>query len=92
MSGVPLNWPSTNEGSGIPDATHAQRLGATALQLCTVPETCAMLRVSRWQVYQLINKRELGSIKIGRRRLIPLEAIETYVAKRPNSAVHGALS
>lgn len=92
MNGAPQGWPAANASPGTPNAPSTRALGATALQLCTVPETCAMLRVSRWQVYQLINKRELGSIKIGRRRLIPLEAIEAYLAKRPNSAIHGALS
>jgi excisionase family DNA binding protein len=38
--------------------------------LLTVPEACDALRVSRWQLYQLINKRRLKSVRINRRRFI----------------------
>lgn len=58
-----------------------RRLGESALQLCTVPEACELLRISRWQMYQLINRRELGSVKIGRRRLIPLAEISTFITR-----------
>ncbi|MBB1152459.1 helix-turn-helix domain-containing protein [Amycolatopsis sp. DR6-1] len=39
-------------------------------RLFTVNETSERLRVSRWQVYTLINRRKLKTIRIGRRRLI----------------------
>jgi len=43
--------------------------------LHSVQETARLLNVSKWQVYALINSRQLASIKIGRRRLIPSRAI-----------------
>lgn len=58
------------------------KLGAVAVQLCTVNEACALLRVSRWQVYQLINERELRTVKIGRRRLVPLAELRSFIARR----------
>lgn len=39
-------------------------------RLFTVSETSERLRVSRWQVYALINLRRLKTIRIGRRRLV----------------------
>jgi len=38
--------------------------------LLTVPEACEALRISRWSLYQLINKRRLNTVRIDRRRLI----------------------
>ena len=42
----------------------------TPPRLFTVNEIGDRLRVSRWQVYALINRRQLKTIRIGRRRLI----------------------
>lgn len=48
--------------------------GATTTEgaplLVTIPEACAALRISRWSLYQLINKRRLKTVRIDRRRLI----------------------
>lgn len=60
----------------------ARRLGLAAVQLCTVEETCKLLRVSRWQVNELFNRRELSSVKIGRRRLVRLSEINRYLDRR----------
>lgn len=38
--------------------------------LLTISEVCDALRISRWAVYQLINKRRLKSVRIKRRRLV----------------------
>ncbi len=38
--------------------------------LLTVPEACDALKISRWSLYQLINKRRLKTVRIDRRRLI----------------------
>jgi excisionase family DNA binding protein len=47
---------------------------ATDIVLYTIPEVMARLRVSRWMVYELIHKRELSTITIGRCRRVPVEA------------------
>lgn len=45
----------------------------------TVAEACAVLRVSRWTLYQLINSRQLATIKIGRRRFVTQAAITAFL-------------
>jgi excisionase family DNA binding protein len=65
----------------------ARSLGATALQLYSVPEACDLLGVSRWQLYQLMNQRQLGSVKIGRRRLIPARDLERFVLSLSTGAI-----
>ena len=47
--------------------------------LMTIQEACAALQVSRWQIYQLINKRRLNTVKIGRRRLIVPDDLHALV-------------
>lgn len=49
--------------------------------LLTVGETCQHLRISRWMFYRLIQRRELASVRIGRRRLVPESAIRSYIEK-----------
>jgi excisionase family DNA binding protein len=49
--------------------------------LLTVAEACTRLRISRWMLYRLIHTRQLASIKLGRRRLIPQSAIGTLVER-----------
>jgi excisionase family DNA binding protein len=41
----------------------------------TVDEAAERLRVSRWTLYNLIRSNQLRTIKIGRRRLVPLAAL-----------------
>jgi excisionase family DNA binding protein len=48
--------------------------------LLTVPEAMAALRLSRATVYDLIRSGELGSVKVGRSRRIPAQAVQTFVA------------
>jgi excisionase family DNA binding protein len=45
------------------------------LTLFTIDEAAARLRVSRWSVYKLIRSGQLRTIKIGRRRLVPIDAM-----------------
>ena len=46
-----------------------------ANELLTLPEACAELRVSKWTLYQFMRSRQLASIKLRRRRVIPGSAI-----------------
>ncbi|MEW9549699.1 helix-turn-helix domain-containing protein [Nonomuraea sp. NPDC050783] len=41
----------------------------------TVDEAANRLRVSRWTLYTLIRSNQLRTIKIGRRRLVPADAL-----------------
>lgn len=54
--------------------------------LLTIPEVCAMLRVSRWSVYQLINSRRLKTVQIGRRRLVTLSAVHAMLQAESETA------
>ena len=45
------------------------------LMLLTIDAAAASLRVSRWSVYNLIRSGQLRTIRIGRRRLVPMNAL-----------------
>lgn len=47
-----------------------------------VPDVMSILGVSRQSVYNAINRGELRSFKIGRRRKITPDAIKDYIASR----------
>jgi excisionase family DNA binding protein len=47
----------------------------------TVAEACRSLRVSKWTLNKLIRSHQLTSILIGRRRLIPRDAIQALVRR-----------
>lgn len=47
--------------------------------MLTVPEAMAELRISRWTLYNLIRSRQLDTVTIGRRRLIPRQALNNYI-------------
>jgi excisionase family DNA binding protein len=55
--------------------------------LLTIAETCDCLRISRTSMYRLINERKLASVSILKRRLIPLDAVETFIAQGTEGAV-----
>ncbi|GAA0969590.1 hypothetical protein GCM10009555_016990 [Acrocarpospora macrocephala] len=51
-------------------------------ELLTVPDAMAVLRVSRWTIYNLIRSGDLTSITVGVRcRRIPASAIDDYVSR-----------
>jgi excisionase family DNA binding protein len=58
----------------------------TKLRTQTMPRLLAIkqaiyeLGISRTALYELINAGKLKTVKIGRRRLVPIEAIEELVA------------
>jgi excisionase family DNA binding protein len=54
--------------------------------LLTVQEAADWLRVSRWSVYSLVHANQLHTIKIGRRRLVSLDALRECVAQLPKDA------
>jgi excisionase family DNA binding protein len=54
--------------------------------LLTITEACDCLRVSRHTIYRLLNERKLPSIRILSRRLIPLAAIEAFIAAQAAGA------
>jgi excisionase family DNA binding protein len=51
------------------------------IELLTVPEVMAALRLSRATVYDLIRSRQLRTVKIGRCRRIPPDELTAYLAR-----------
>jgi excisionase family DNA binding protein len=47
----------------------------------TVDEAAERLRVSRSSVYALIRSNQLRTVKIGRRRLVPVDALTECLAQ-----------
>jgi excisionase family DNA binding protein len=59
------------------DATEPQ---VAELQLYTIEEAAAMLRLGRTKVFDLIRNGRLNSVREGRARRIPPRAIAEYIA------------
>lgn len=45
-----------------------------------VSEAAEALRISRSVVYELIRSGQLRTVKVGRRRLVPVDAVTEYAA------------
>ena len=56
---------------------HQDALDTTAL--LTVPEAYLRLRISKWKIYDLMNRRLLGYVFIGSRRFVPVIALRRYL-------------
>jgi excisionase family DNA binding protein len=52
----------------------------------SVPETAALLGISRAHAYELVARRELPAIRLGRRVLIPRQAIEDMLEQGGSAA------
>ncbi|MFI6174500.1 helix-turn-helix domain-containing protein [Nonomuraea sp. NPDC051191] len=51
-------------------------------ELLTVPQAMAVLKVSRWTLYNLIRSGALASVIVGERcRRIPVSALNDYVTR-----------
>ena len=59
----------------------AQVLAARDVELFTVPEVMARLKVGRHKVYDLMRSRQLRSVKIGNSRRIPADELSAYVSR-----------
>jgi excisionase family DNA binding protein len=49
-------------------------------RLCSIEFTTQELGISRTSVYELMAAGKLRSVKIGRRRFVPREAIDDFIA------------
>ena len=52
-------------------------------RLLSIPQACRVLGVGRSVLYQMLSSGQIRSVKIGRRRLVPREAIDEFVANLP---------
>ena len=59
--------------------------GAEALpRLLSIPQTCRLLGIGRSSLYQMMASGQVRSVKIGRRRLVPREAVDEFVTSLPS--------
>ncbi|MFQ6198918.1 helix-turn-helix domain-containing protein [Streptomyces sp. NPDC000405] len=61
-------------------------MSTTHLELLTVPEAMALLRLGRSKVYDLIRSRRLASIKVDGARRIPADAVHAFILDRLEEA------
>ena len=56
----------------------------------TVPEAAELLKTSSWTIYKLLRERQLGSIQVGARRLIPLTDFQAFIESRRQPIDYGS--
>jgi excisionase family DNA binding protein len=61
-----------------------QTRGATLPRLLAIKQAIYELGIGRTALYELIKDGKLETVKIGRRRLVPIEAIEELIAGLSN--------
>ena len=47
----------------------------------SIPEACASLGIGRSSLYELIRSRELLTILIGKRRLVPVASMREFITR-----------
>lgn len=52
---------------------------ATAVELLTVAEVAAMLRVSKMTIYRLVDSGALQSMRVGRSVRLPRSSVDSYL-------------
>ena len=64
------------------DALRAEMIPPEPSDLVSIPEAARLMSCSRTLIYSLIDSGALASRKVGRRRLIPRDALATFAAER----------
>jgi excisionase family DNA binding protein len=49
------------------------------MRLISIPEACKRLGIGHWSIYQQINKNALKTVKIGKRRLVSVRALNDFI-------------
>lgn len=62
-----------------PGSTEAGGASRADPTLFTMREAATKLRISRWTLYGLIHRRQLKTIRIGTRRLVPAAAVQALI-------------
>ena len=79
LSKPPLAWSTLFRGYMRAKPTEADYGNSAVPSVLTIQEACAALRISKWMLYQLIRSRQLVTIKIGSRRVVPATAIQALL-------------
>lgn len=69
---------------------HILWLMGTEKRTFTVPEAAEQLGVSAWSLYERIRNEDFPHLRLGRRLLIPKDAIDALCKAPPDSAPAGA--
>jgi excisionase family DNA binding protein len=70
---------------------HQDRPATTSPLLFSVEEAAQLLGIGRTFMFQLVATGEISSLKIGKRRKIPREALDQYIERlRSEQAASGA--
>lgn len=72
--------------NALPKAAHSEPLAVSAL------EAARLLGISKRTVFELIMRQELGSVKIGRCRRVPMAAIHRLIERSPRYAAASTLA
>jgi excisionase family DNA binding protein len=75
-------WRQLGIAAASPQDEPKPTIAAVVPVVVRVPEACALLRVSKWTLYELIRTGQLETIKIGSRRVVPVAAIQGFVERR----------
>jgi excisionase family DNA binding protein len=51
--------------------------------LLSIKQTCRLLGLGRTSLYALMGSGQLRSVTVGRRRFVPREAIDEFIARLP---------
>ena len=73
-----LRNPWHNPPVNPPDNSHPQPVERRTL---TIKETAASLGISDWMVYEMVKRGELKTIRVGKRILVPVSALDQFVAE-----------
>jgi excisionase family DNA binding protein len=60
-----------------------------SVTLVTMKEAEARLKLSTWSLYQLINKNEIPTVRIGGRRFIRLLTLQSYLQRLEQQSKEG---
>jgi excisionase family DNA binding protein len=69
--------PDGERGDGSLSPTGETLMTEVKPILCSIPDAATMLSVSRSKAYELIANGELATVRIGRRRLVRIESVQT---------------
>lgn len=77
----PLLRHDYTRAKSVADVDPADGTAPALPSVLTIGEVCALLKVSRWTIYQLIRSRQLATIKLGRRRVVPATAVVALIER-----------
>jgi excisionase family DNA binding protein len=63
--------------------THSKAGAVEAARLLSIKDSCRILGLSRTTLYAQLASGQLRSVTVGRRRFIPRDAIDEFIASLP---------